>query len=41
VPLTVEGADAFVPDNYLEGFGSSGSRQLEEDLVVKFYERLR
>ena len=41
VPLTVEGADAFVPDNYLEGFGSSGSRQLEEDLVVKFYQRLR
>ena len=40
VPLRVEGADAFVPDNYLEGFGSSGSRQLEEDLVVKFYERL-
>jgi dihydrofolate reductase len=41
VPLTVGGADAFVPDNYLEGFGRSGSRQLEEDLVVNFYEQLR
>jgi dihydrofolate reductase len=41
VPLTVEGADVFVPDNYLEGFVRSSSRKLEDDLVVKFYERLR
>jgi dihydrofolate reductase len=41
VPLTVEQADTFVPDNYLEGFGRSGARQLKEGLVVNFYERLR
>ena len=39
VPLTVEGADAFVPENYLEGFKPTGSRRLEEDLNVSFYER--
>jgi dihydrofolate reductase len=41
VPLTVEGADTFVPDHYLEGFARSAASKLEEDLVVKFYERLR
>ncbi len=40
VPLTVEGADAFVPDSYLEGFRMVDSRQLERDLTVGFYERL-
>ena len=39
VPLTVEGADAFVPENYLDGFEVTGTRKLEDDLIVSFYER--
>jgi dihydrofolate reductase len=40
VPLTVEGADTFIPENYLEGFSRVGSRLLEEGLTVGFYERI-
>jgi len=39
VPLTVSGADAFMPDGYLKGFKVLESKPLEEGLVVKFYER--
>ena len=39
VPLTVSGADTFMPDGYLDGFKSVSSQPLEEGLVVKFYER--
>ena len=39
VPLTIDGADAFVPENYLEGFRAVGSRELEGDLTLRFYER--
>jgi len=39
VPLTVEGADVFVPENYLDGFQRVGSKQLEEGLMVGFYEK--
>ena len=39
VPLTVEDADAFVPENYLEGFKPAGSKEIGNDLSVKFYER--
>ena len=39
VPLTVSGADAFMPKGYLEGFKVVDSQPLEEGLVVKFYER--
>ena len=39
VPLTVEGADAFMPEDYLKGFKRGGSKKLDEELVVKFYER--
>jgi dihydrofolate reductase len=39
IPLAVEGADTFIPEDYLRGFRSSASRQLEEDLKVTFYER--
>jgi dihydrofolate reductase len=39
VPLTIEDADAFAPENYLEGFHNTGSRELEENLPVRFYER--
>ena len=38
VPLTVSGADAFMPNGYLDGFKVADSRELEEGLVVKFYE---
>jgi dihydrofolate reductase len=39
VPLTIEDADAFIPKNYLEGFRAVGSKELEENLIVSFYER--
>ena len=39
VPLTVSGADTFMPDGYREGFKSVASKTLDEGLVVKFYER--
>ena len=41
VPLTVEDADAFVPENYLEGFTKSGSKQIDEELMVFFYNRTK
>src|ERR1043165_2865312 len=34
VPLTVEGADTFMPKDFLQGFVPYDSRQLEEDLKV-------
>ena len=40
VPLTIEDADAFVPQNYLEGFQPVGSRELEGNLIVRFYDRI-
>ena len=40
VPLTVEGADTFVPENYLEGFTNTSSRELEENLIVRSYDRI-
>ena len=39
VPLIVEDADAFVPPTYLDGFTEVGSKELEPNLVVHFYER--
>jgi len=39
VPLTVEGADTFVPANYLDGFHRVGSKELDEGLIVRYYER--
>ena len=38
VPLTVSGADTFMPKGYLEGFEEVDSKSLDEGLVVKFYE---
>ncbi len=38
VPLTVSGADAFMPKGYLEGFKVVDTQKLEDGLVVKFYE---
>ncbi len=39
VPLTIAAADAFLPENYLDGFRNTGSRELEANLRVQFYER--
>jgi len=39
VPLTVAGADAFMPRNYLDGFTLSESRQIDQDLRVSVYVR--
>ncbi len=39
VPLSVEGADTFMPRNFLDGFEMYEMRQLDEGLRVKFYER--
>ena len=39
VPLTVTGADAFMPKGYLEGFEVVESKSLDDDLIVKFYGR--
>jgi dihydrofolate reductase len=37
VPLTIEGADAFVPQNYLEGFVLTESKMIDDGLKVSFY----
>jgi dihydrofolate reductase len=39
VPLTIEGADTFVPENYLEGFRNTETRDLGENLTARSYER--
>jgi len=39
VPLAVEGADTFMPKDFLGGFEMYELRQLNEELRVKFYER--
>ena len=39
IPLAVEGADTFMPANFLDGFKSVQALPLEEDLMVRFYER--
>jgi dihydrofolate reductase len=39
VPLTVSGADVFMPDGYLEGFKKSESKSLDDELVVEYFSR--
>ena len=39
VPLTVEGADTFIPENYLEGFSLAETKDLAEGLTVSSYIR--
>ena len=41
VPLSVDGADTFMPAGFLEGFRAVDTRRLEDDLKVTFYERAR
>jgi dihydrofolate reductase len=40
VPLEVADPDTFMPAGYLEGFELYEVRQLDDELQVKFYERL-
>ena len=39
VPLTIKGADTFMPDAYLDGFEATDSKPIGEGLTVRFYER--
>ncbi len=39
VPLVVEAADAFVPEDYLDGFQQTGSQAIGDDLIVNTYDR--
>jgi len=39
VPMTVAGADAFMPEGYLEGFDPVATQNLEDDLRVVVYDR--
>lgn len=39
VPLTVKGADTFMPQGYLDGFKETNSKQIGEGLTVKYYDR--
>lgn len=39
VPLAVEGADAFMPQDYLKGFAMTEEIELDEELKVKFFQR--
>jgi dihydrofolate reductase len=39
VPLTIDDADAFMPEGYLDDFKRAGSEKLDDELVVKFYNR--
>ena len=41
VPLAVEGADTFMPADFLDGFGPRDTRGLGEDLQVTFYSRTK
>lgn len=39
VPLTVKGADAFMPEGYLAGFKEGDLKPIGDGLTVKYYER--
>lgn len=39
IPLKVDGADAFMPEGYLDGFKQIEAKKLDDDLKVKFYDR--
>jgi dihydrofolate reductase len=41
IPLKVDDADTFMPEDYLRGFKAYDSEQLEENLNVTFYEKGR
>jgi dihydrofolate reductase len=39
IPLFVEDADTFMPEDFLDGFKAYDALRLEEDLQVQFYEK--
>jgi dihydrofolate reductase len=39
IPLSIDGADTFMPENYLQNFKPQRSLSLADDLRVTFYER--
>ncbi|HKV35708.1 MAG TPA: dihydrofolate reductase [Pyrinomonadaceae bacterium] len=39
VPLVVKGADAFMPEGYLDGFKEGDLKPIGDGLTVKYYER--
>jgi dihydrofolate reductase len=39
VPLSIEGADTFAPEGFLEGFNVDGTQTLDENLNVSTYIR--
>jgi Dihydrofolate reductase len=39
IPEIVEDADAFMPENFLDGYETTDKIELEENLTVKIYER--
>ncbi len=39
VPLTVSGADAFMPEGYLDGFKKAESKSIGDDLTVEYFSR--
>jgi dihydrofolate reductase len=39
IPFAVEGADAFVPTDYLAGFSPTDSREIDDGLEVTIYNR--
>ena len=41
IPLEVEGADAFMPDGYLNGFKKVEKKKLDDELIVRVYERIK
>lgn len=41
IPLVVEDADAFMPKDFLANFTLSEDNVLEENLVVKFYQKVK
>lgn len=41
IPLSVKGADAFMPEGYLHGFALANSKTLDDKLVVNFYDRTK
>jgi dihydrofolate reductase len=40
IPETVKDADAFMPEDFLDGFALQKTKNPENDLKVKFYEKL-
>lgn len=41
VPRTVEDADTFMPAGYLDGFTLMATQELADELIVKFYTRMK